>query len=56
VLDLGCGTGFVALALSDLPVGPFTGIDLSPRMWSAARAKALYEHPAERPGCQTRSA
>ena len=42
VLDLGCGTGLVALALSDLPVGPFTGIDLSPRMLDRARAKALY--------------
>lgn len=42
VLDLGCGTGMAALALSDLPVGPFTGIDLSPRMLDAARAKELY--------------
>jgi predicted TPR repeat methyltransferase len=42
VLDLGCGTGLVALALSDLPVGPFAGIDLSPRMLDQARAKGLY--------------
>ena len=42
VLDLGCGTGLVALALSDLPLGPFTGIDLSPRMLEQARAKELY--------------
>jgi predicted TPR repeat methyltransferase len=42
VLDLGCGTGLIALALSDLPLGPFTGIDLSPRMLEQARAKRLY--------------
>ena len=42
VLDLGCGTGLVALALSDLPLGPFTGIDVSPRMLEQARAKGLY--------------
>ena len=42
VLDLGCGTGMVALALSDLALGPFVGIDLSPRMLEQARAKALY--------------
>lgn len=42
VLDLGCGTGLVALALSDLALGPFTGIDLSPRMLDRARDKALY--------------
>ena len=42
VLDLGCGTGLVALALSDLTLGPFTGIDLSPRMLDAARGKGLY--------------
>ena len=32
VLDLGCGTGLIALALFDLQLGSFTGIDLSPRM------------------------
>lgn len=42
VLDLGCGTGLVALALSDLPLGPLTGIDISPRMLEQARAKGLY--------------
>jgi predicted TPR repeat methyltransferase len=51
VLDLGCGTGLVALALSDLGAGPFTGIDLSPRMLDHARAKRLYAtlHEAQLP-------
>jgi predicted TPR repeat methyltransferase len=42
VLDLGCGTGLVALALGDLPIESFTGIDLSPRMLAHARAKRIY--------------
>jgi predicted TPR repeat methyltransferase len=42
VLDLGCGTGLVALAIGDLPLGPFTGVDLSPRMLAHANAKRLY--------------
>ena len=42
MLDLGCGTGLVAVALSDLPVGPLVGVDLSPRMLEAAAAKRLY--------------
>lgn len=42
VLDLGCGTGLVAVAISDLPLGPLVGIDLSPRMLAAAAEKALY--------------
>jgi predicted TPR repeat methyltransferase len=42
-LDLGCGTGLMALALSDLALGPLTGIDLSPRMLERARAKGLYD-------------
>jgi predicted TPR repeat methyltransferase len=41
-LDLGCGTGLVALAISDLPISSFTGVDLSPRMLAHARAKRLY--------------
>ncbi len=41
-LDLGCGTGFVAVALSDLPVAPIVGIDVSPRMLQAAAAKHCY--------------
>jgi predicted TPR repeat methyltransferase len=32
----------MAVALSDLALGPFTGIDLSPRMLDAAREKCLY--------------
>jgi predicted TPR repeat methyltransferase len=47
VLDLGCGTGLVALATGDLALGPFTGVDLSPRMLSHARAKRLYTELCE---------
>ncbi len=42
VLDLGCGTGLVAVAAGDLPAGPFTGVDLSARMLGHAREKQLY--------------
>ena len=42
VLDLGCGTGLMAVALNDLPIGPITGIDISPRMLAGAEAKGLY--------------
>ena len=42
VLDLGCGTGLVALAIGDLPIESFTGVDLSPRMLGHARAKRIY--------------
>ena len=42
VLDLGCGTGLVGLAIGDLPIGPLTGVDLAPRMLAEARAKGLY--------------
>ena len=41
VLDLGCGTGLLAVALGEL-AGPITGFDLSPAMLEAARAKQLY--------------
>ncbi|HEY7581141.1 MAG TPA: methyltransferase domain-containing protein [Acetobacteraceae bacterium] len=41
-LDLGCGTGFVALTLSDLAVSPIVGVDASPRMLQIAAAKQLY--------------
>jgi predicted TPR repeat methyltransferase len=42
VLDLGCGTGLMAVVLGDLSLGPFTGVDLSPQMLAGARAKQLY--------------
>ena len=41
-LDLGCGTGLVALAIADLPIGPLIGVDVAPRMLAQARAKGLY--------------
>ena len=41
-LDLGCGTGFVAVALSDLQVAPLVGVDVSPRMLEAAAEKQRY--------------
>jgi predicted TPR repeat methyltransferase len=41
-LDLGCGTGLVALALGDLAAGPATGVDLSRAMLREAAAKKLY--------------
>ena len=42
VLDLGCGTGLVALAAGDLPLTSFTGVDLSPGMLAQAKAKRIY--------------
>lgn len=42
VLDLGCGTGLAAVALSGLAAGPLIGIDVSPRMLARARQKGLY--------------
>lgn len=42
VLDLGCGTGLLALACRDVAPGDWVGVDLSPRMLEAARAKELY--------------
>ncbi|MBV8093529.1 MAG: methyltransferase domain-containing protein [Acetobacteraceae bacterium] len=42
VLDLGCGTGLVAVACSDLRIGPLVGIDLSARMLACAGNKQLY--------------
>lgn len=41
-LDLGCGTGLVALALGDRATGPTTGVDLSGAMLREAAAKSLY--------------
>jgi len=42
VLDLGCGTGLTAVVLSDLPIGPLVGVDVSPGMLAQAAAKQCY--------------
>ena len=42
VLDLGCGTGLLAVVLADLKLGPFTGIDVAAGMLEQAAAKRLY--------------
>ncbi len=42
VLDLGCGTGLVGVALHGLPMGPMTGVDLSVKMLAAAAVKGVY--------------
>lgn len=47
ILDLGCGTGLVAVVLSDLALGPFTGIDLSSAMLAEAAGKRLYDRLIE---------
>lgn len=51
VLDLGCGTGLVAIAVSDLPLGPLIGVDISASMLAKAGAKGLYAtlHEADIP-------
>jgi len=41
LLDLGCGTGLLAVAVGD-QVGPITGVDISPAMLALAAAKGLY--------------
>ena len=44
ILDLGCGTGFVGSVFKDLAVGGrLDGIDISPRMLEAARARGIYD-------------
>lgn len=43
VLDLGCGTGLIGVAVAGLPLGPLTGVDISPRMLDEARSKGLYD-------------
>ncbi|MBX9699768.1 MAG: methyltransferase domain-containing protein [Acetobacteraceae bacterium] len=43
VLDLGCGTGLVGVALHDLLGGRLVGVDLSRRMLEEARAKGIYD-------------
>jgi predicted TPR repeat methyltransferase len=47
VLDLGCGTGLMAVVVSDLPLGPITGVDASPGMLALAAGKGLYAELAE---------
>ena len=42
VLDLGCGTGLLAVALSDTALGEWTGVDLSGGMLREAAATGLY--------------
>jgi predicted TPR repeat methyltransferase len=42
ILDLGCGTGLVAIALSDLPIAGLVGVDISGTMLQHAAAKNLY--------------
>jgi predicted TPR repeat methyltransferase len=42
VLDLGCGTGLAAVAISDLPIGPIVGVDVSASMLAHAAKKQLY--------------
>lgn len=42
VLDLGCGTGLLAVVMSDLPLSDFVGVDLSASMIAQARKKDLY--------------
>ncbi len=42
VLDLGCGTGLLAVACKDHAPNDWIGVDLSPRMLELARSKALY--------------
>ena len=41
ILDLGCGTGLAGDVFSDL-AGTLVGVDLSPRMLEAARARGIY--------------
>ena len=49
LLDLGCGTGLVGVALSDMALTSLAGVDLSPRMLDSAREKDIYHalHVAE---------
>lgn len=42
VLDIGCGTGLLAVVLADLNLGPFIGVDVAPGMLTQATGKQLY--------------
>jgi predicted TPR repeat methyltransferase len=42
LLDLGCGTGLIAVAAADLFDGPLIGVDLSERMLAEAKRRNLY--------------
>jgi predicted TPR repeat methyltransferase len=42
ILDLGCGTGLLAVVLGDLTGGPFVGVDVSNEMLAQASAKQIY--------------
>lgn len=46
VLDLGCGTGLAGVAIKPF-ARRLTGVDLSPRMLDAARAKGVYDRLVE---------
>ena len=43
VLDAGCGTGLVGLALSEAGIARLSGIDYSPGMLAEARQKGVYQ-------------
>ena len=49
VLDLGCGTGLLGVVLSDLPLRPLVGVDISAGMLQQAQAKNIYTslHPVD---------
>jgi predicted TPR repeat methyltransferase len=42
ILDIGCGTGLVGVAVRDL-AGRLDGVDISPAMLEKAKAKAVYD-------------
>ena len=44
ILDAGCGTGLVGVALSSLGARTIDGVDLSPGMIGQARATGVYRH------------
>ena len=47
VLDAGCGTGLVGLALHELGARQLVGFDLSPAMLDVARGRDIYESVVE---------